>query len=130
MINDQNWAASHLPKGIKGDSEHYPSYLTDNGDIIDGWGKPLPSLSLLGQPPFRFPNMVMILHCGASGRETMIKHAHSTWLLNDLHVLASDHTNEGLGTVGFPDHPGELGVHFHGYSKYLGAHRPLAALLW
>ena len=34
------------------------------------------------------------------------------------------------GTIGFPDHPGVLNKDFTGLSKYAGAHRPLAAILF
>ena len=45
-------------------------------------------------------------------------------------MLAAATTNATLGTVGFPDMPGKLGVDWQGYKKYAGAQRALFALLY
>ena len=83
----------------------YPTYLENQfatKSITDGDGVPLASLSHFGTPPFTHPKLVVVLHCGAKGRDLLILEAHYGWLKHSLHVLASDVTNLTLGTIGFP----------------------------
>ena len=79
----------------------------------------------------RFSAFVVILHCGSSGREHMLARWRREYLDGQRHILASDHTDLQQGLLGFPDDPGKPGTHFViGGGKYIGAHRPLTAILF
>ena len=98
---------------------------------LDGAGVALPrATSFFGEPPWAWARLAVVLHCGAGGREQLIASAHDGWLRHTRHVLAAPTTNASLGTVGFPDMPGKLGVDWQGYKKYAGAQRALFALLY
>ena len=77
--------------------------------------------------------MLVILHCFTSAeRERFLqKWLAPNYLGRSRHVFASDRTDAAAGVLGFPDDPGERMVDFRtNGNKYLGAHRPLAAILF
>ena len=63
------------------------------------------------------PRVAVVLHCGAAGRDHLVREHHERGLLHVKHVLASDRTVAKLGTVAFPDSPGKLGEDWVGYKK-------------
>ena len=76
---------------------------------------------------------IVVLHCFSSReREGFLrKWLAPGYLGKARHVFASDRLDVDAGIVGFPDDPGEMGVDFRtNGNKYLGAHRPLAAILF
>ncbi|KAH8098820.1 Ca2-binding protein [Aureococcus anophagefferens] len=76
--------------------------------------------------------VVVVLHCFSDARRAAAlqrwRHAH---LKRTRHLFASDRLDVGAGFLGFPDDDGKQGVDFTTTGgKYLGAHRPLLALMF
>lgn len=81
----------------------------------------------------RHTPLLVLLHCFSSERreEQLKKYLTPEYLGSQRHVFASDRTDIGRGILGFPDDPGAGGIDFkQNGRKYLGAHRPLIAMLF
>ena len=77
--------------------------------------------------------IIVLLHCFSSERREaqLQKYLTPQYLGKHRHVFASDRTDVSRGILGFPDDPGRGGVDFKtNGAKYLGAHRPLIAMLF
>ena len=126
------------------------AWLPARGAPLDGAGVALPccASSFFGEPPFLAPGgarLAVVLHGSGASRAASLRAAHGGWLAHVWHVIAAEATDAALGTVGFPSMPrakvaedgaaGELVAHYK-YARngsrwpYLGAHRPLAAILY
>ena len=77
-------------------------------------------------------DVLVILHCFTSAeREKFLVKWNKEYLGHHRHVYASDRLDVAAGIVGFPDDPGTMKVDFKvNGNKYLGAHRPLVAILF
>ena len=59
--------------------------------VRDGANAPIPrDANYFGQPPWSHPNLAIVLHCGAGGRDNLVRNAHTGWLRHVRHVLAAD----------------------------------------
>ena len=65
------------------------AWLPSDRRFPDGGGVPLPrTTSFFGEPPFTHDGLVVVLHCGAKGRDPWVREAHVGWLRGVRHVLA------------------------------------------